>query len=74
MTSMVSHGGSLGLSSQVHALLMNVISPSRLFVYSCQGAGGMRVGPQYQAVVPDYDSGWWHFSVGQFIDSTGWMP
>ncbi|KAI4902042.1 hypothetical protein NFI96_033095 [Prochilodus magdalenae] len=26
------------------------------------GAGGMRVGPQYQAVVPDYDPGAWKFS------------
>ncbi|XP_016353944.1 REST corepressor 1-like [Sinocyclocheilus anshuiensis] len=37
------------------------------------GAGGMRVGPQYQAVVPDYDPGLWLLSVGRFIDNTGWM-
>lgn len=57
MTSMVSHGGSLGPSSQVHTLLMNVISPSHLLFCRSEGAGGMRVGLQYQAVVPDYDPG-----------------
>lgn len=73
MTSMVSHGGSLGRSSQVHTLLMNGISSSYLIFCHSQGAGGMRVGPQYQAVVPDYDPGLWLLTVGRLIVNTGWM-
>lgn len=51
------HGeGSLGLSQLLGLSLRALVWP-QADVCLRPGGGGMRVGPQYQAMVPDYDPG-----------------